>query len=124
MQTIFLISLGAIIEANLRYVLARSVARFIVSSFPLGTLAINFSASFVIGLFLIWTTERAIVDARWRTFVVVGFCATYSTYSSFAFETLVLIERNQWLQAGVYVLTMNVACLAAVLLGAVAARHL
>lgn len=79
LQTIFLISLGAIIGANLRHLPARSVARFIVSSFPLGTLAINFSASFIIGLFLIWTTKRAIVDARWRTFIVVAFCATYST---------------------------------------------
>jgi len=105
LQTIFLISLGAIIGANLRYLLARSVARLVVSSFPWGT--INLSASFILGLFLIWTTERVVVDPRWRSFIVIGFCATYSTYSSFAFETLVLIERNQWLNAVVYVLITN-----------------
>ena len=101
MQTILLISLGAIIGANLRYLLARSVARLVVSSFPWGT--INLSASFILGLFLIWTTERVVVDPRWRSFIAVGFCATYSTCSSFAFETLVLIERNQWFNAAVYV---------------------
>ncbi|MCZ2154477.1 MAG: CrcB family protein [Bryobacterales bacterium] len=61
---------------------------------------------------------------RWRSFIAIGFCATYSTYSSFAFETLVLIERNQWFNAAVYVLIMNVACLVAVVLGAAAARSL
>lgn len=124
MQTILVISLGAIIGANLRYVLGRLVTRLVAASFPFGTLVINISASFILGLFLIWTTERVVVDSRWRAFIAVGFCATYSTYSSFAFETLVLIERDHWLQAAVYILTMNVACLIAVVLGAAAARSL
>ena len=124
MQTILLISLGAIIGANLRYFVAQYVARLIPSSFPYGTLIINISASFILGLFLIWTTERVLVDPRWRIFVATGFCATYSTYSSYAFETFALFEKGQWLVAGLNILATNVVCFVAVVLGAIVARSL
>ncbi len=124
MQTVLLISLGAIIGANLRYFVAQSVAKLIPSSFPLGTLLINFTASFILSLFLIWTTERVLADPRWRLFIAVGFCATYSTYSSYAFETFALFERGQWMFAAVNILASNVACFIAVVLGAMLARSL
>ena len=124
MQTILLISLGAIIGANLRYFVAQYVAKLIPSSFPYGTLIINISASFILGLFLIWTTERVLADPRWRLFVATGFCATYSTYSSYAFETFALFEKGQWLVAGLNILATNVVCFVAVVLGAVVARSL
>jgi len=124
LQTILLISLGAIIGANLRYFVAQYVAKLIPSSFPYGTLIINISASFILGLFLIWTTERVLVDPRWRIFVATGFCATYSTYSSYAFETFALFEKGQWLMAGLNILATNVVCFVAVVLGAIVARSL
>ena len=124
MQTILLISVGAIIGVNLRYFVAQYVAKLIPSSFPYGTLVINISASFILGLFLIWTTERVLVDPRWRLFVATGFCATYSTYSSYAFETFALFEKGQWLVAGLNILATNVVCFVAVVLGAVVARSL
>src|ERR1700685_4050122 len=96
LQTVLLISLGAIIGANLRYFVAQYIAKLIPSTFPLGTLLINFTASFVLSLFLIWTTERVLADPRWRLFVAVGFCATYSTYSIYAVETFSLFEQGQW----------------------------
>ena len=119
-----LISLGAIIGANLRYFVAQHVAKLIPSSFPYGTLIINISASFILGLFLIWTTERVLVDPRWRLLMATGFCATYSTYSSYAFETFALFEKHQWLVAGLNILATNVVCFAAVMLGAIVARSL
>jgi fluoride exporter len=124
LQTVLLISLGAIIGANLRYFVAQSVAKLIPSSFPLGTLLINFTASFILSLFLIWTTERVLADPRWRLFIAVGFCATYSTYSSYAFETFALFEQGQWALAAVNILASNVVCFIAVVLGAMLARSL
>ncbi len=94
MQTILLISLGAVAGANLRYFVAQYVARIIPSSFPFGTLIINITASFVLGFFLIWTTERVLADPRWRLLIAVGFCGSYSTYSSYAFETFALFEQR------------------------------
>lgn len=124
MQTVFLISLGAIIGANLRYFVAQYVAKWIPSTFPFGTLVINISASFLLGLFLIWTTERVLVDPRWRMFFAVGFCATYSTYSSYAFETFALFEQGHLALALWNILATNVVCFVAVILGAALARAL
>ena len=124
MQTVLLISLGAVIGANLRYFVSQYVARVIPSSFPFGTLIINISASFILGFFLIWTTERVLADPRWRIFIAVGFCATYSTYSSYAFETFALFEKGQFPLAALNFLATNVVCFVSVVLGAVMARAL
>jgi fluoride exporter len=124
LQTVLLISAGAIIGANLRYFVAQYVARLIPSDFPLGTLIINITASFILGFFLIWTSERVLADPRWRMFIAVGFCATYSTYSSYAFETFALFEKGQFWLAAMNFLATNVVCFVSVVLGAVLARNL
>jgi CrcB protein len=124
LQTVFLISLGAIIGANLRYFVAQYVSRLIPSSLPFGTVIINISASFILGFFLIWTSERVLADPRWRMFIAVGFCATYSTYSSYAFETFALFEKGLFSLAALNFLVTNVVCFIAVALGASLARNL
>jgi fluoride exporter len=124
LQTILCISIGAVLGANLRYFVAQYVAKLVPTSFPLGTLIINLSASLVLGFFLVWTSERVLVDPRWRLFVAVGFCGAYSTYSSYAFETLALFEAGQFSFAALNVVITNVTCFVAVVLGAVLARAL
>jgi CrcB protein len=93
-------------------------------AFPIGTLIINISASFILGFFLIWTSERVLADPRWRMFIAVGFCATYSTYSSYAFETFALFENGQFSLVALNFLLTNVVCFVAVGLGAALARNL
>ncbi len=124
MRNILVISLGAILGANLRYLVAQFIARFAPSSFPFATLIINIAASFILGFVMIWTTERVLADPRLRIFIAVGFCATFSTYSSYAFETFALVEKGQLGLAGANLLLTNVACLLAVALGAALARAL
>jgi len=123
-QTVLLISLGAIIGANLRYFVAQYVSRLIPSSFPFGTLIVNISASFILGFFLVWTSERVLADPRWRIFFAVGFCATYSTYSSYAFETFALIETGRWTAAAWNILVTNAVCFLAVIAGGALARSI
>ena len=124
LRTVLLISLGAIIGANLRYFVAQYVSKLVPSIFPLGTLLINISASFILGFFLIWTTERVLADPRWRIFVAVGFCGTYSTYSTYAFETFALFEKGQFSLAALNFLLTNVVCFGSVVAGAALARSL
>jgi CrcB protein len=90
------ISLGAIVGANLRYWMSRAAARLLGPVFPFGTLGINVLGSFVVGFFLVWTSERVLVDPRWRLLVVVGFCGGYTTFSSYAYETMAFLEQGQW----------------------------
>ena len=124
MQTILWISLGAIVGANLRYLVAQQVAKLTSPGFPHGTLWINITGSFVLGFFLTWTTERVLADPRWRLLIAVGFCGGYTTYSSYAYETFVLLEQGQWFSATLNIVGSNLLCLLGVLLGAVLARSL
>lgn len=89
------ISIGAVVGTNLRYWMSRSAVRLLGPVFPYGTLTINLPGSFVLGFFLMWTTERATVDPRWRLLVAVGFCGGYTTFSSYPYETIAFFQQAQ-----------------------------
>ena len=118
------ISLGALFGANARWIISRWAAKYIGTIFPYGTLFINVTGSFVVGFFMIWSTERAIVDPRWRLLVVVGFCGAFTTFSSFAYETMAYFEQGQWMLLVTNFLANNLLCLAAALAGMAMARVL
>ena len=118
------IALGAVVGAGARYFISGYVARLFPSSFPYGTLLINVSGSLLLGFFLVWTGERVLADPRWRLLIAIGFCGSYTTFSSYAFETFGLFEQGQWLLVGLNVIASNVLCLFSVLAGAALARWL
>jgi fluoride exporter len=118
------ISLGAIVGANARYWMSRSALRLLGPVFPYGTLAINVLGSFVLGFFLAWITQRGIVDPRWRLLIAVGFCGGFTTFSSYAFESMALMEQGQWLLVATNIVSNNLLSLAAVVAGMALARLL
>jgi len=118
------ISLAAIVGANLRYLLSRLAARELGPIFPYGTLFINIVGSFIVGFFIIWTTERVLLDPHWRLLVVIGFCGSFTTFSSYAFETMAFFEQGQWGLMAVNILSNNLLCLAGALAGMALARVL
>ena len=124
MLAVFWISLGAVIGANARYFLSRWVTRHMDAAFPFGTLLINVTGSLVLGFFMIWTTERVLADPRWRLLIAIGFCGSYTTFSSYAFETMAYFEQGHWTLLAGNVIANNLLCLAAVLAGAALARAL
>ena len=118
------ISVGAIVGANARYLVSRYAVRMLGPVFPYGTLIINAAGSLIVGFFLVWTSERVLVDPRWRLLVVVGFCGSFTTFSSYAFETMVYFEQGQWLLLFTNILSNNLLCLGAALAGMALARVL
>jgi fluoride exporter len=118
------ISVGAVLGANLRYWMSRYALRLMGPVFPYGTLTINVLGSFVLGFFMAWTTERALVDPRWRLLIAVGFCGGYTTFSSYAYETMALVEHGQWTLVGWNFLANNVLACVAVVGGMAMARVL
>jgi fluoride exporter len=118
------ISLGAVLGANLRYWMSRYALRLMGPVFPYGTLTINVLGSFVLGFFMARTTERALVDPRWRLLIAVGFCGGYTTFSSYAYETMALVEQGQWALTGLNFLANNVLACVAVVAGMALARVL
>lgn len=122
MKDFLAISFAAIVGANLRYLISRLAAREFGSVFPFGTLAINIVGSFIVGFFVIWTTERVLLDPRWRLLVVVGFCGSFTTFSSYAFESMAYFEKGQWGLMLANVLGNNLLCLGGALAGMALAR--
>ena len=124
MIDILVISMGAIVGANARYLLSRFAAKELGPVFPYGTLFINIAGSLIVGFFVIWTAERVLADPRWRLLVVVGFCGSFTTFSSYAFETIAYFEQGQWLLMLTNVLANNLLCLGGALAGMALARVL
>jgi len=120
----FWIALGAATGASARYFLSGYVARTFSATFPYGTLLINITGSMALGFFLVLAGERVLLDPRWRFLVAIGFCGSYTTFSSYAFETFAYMEQGQWLLVAVNVMASNALCLAAVVAGAAIARGL
>ena len=116
------ISLGAIVGANARYIISRYASKLLNPSFPYGTLLINVVGSAIAGFFMIWTTERVLIDPRWRLLVVVGFCGSFTTFSSYAYETMASFEQGQWHLLLTNILTNNLLCLIGALAGMALAR--
>lgn len=94
------------------------------SAFPYGTLAINLSGSFVLGLFMTVVADRFTISPNWRFFFPIGFVGAYTTFSTYEFETLALMQRGSFILAGANVVGSALAGLLAVWLGSVAARLL
>jgi fluoride exporter len=114
----FAASLGAIA----RFVLSSACGRFFGTGFPVGTFIINISASLALGWFMTVTDHRIIVSDTVKIAVAIGFIGTYSTFSTFAYETDSLLESGSGIKALVNVLGSLVGGIVAVRLGAALGR--
>lgn len=97
MEKFLIISAGAVLGANARYLISDWAARKFGVRFPYGTFIINLTGSLLIGLFLTLATERFVVDPRLRLFITIGFLGAYTTFSTYAYESFTLIYQGQWL---------------------------
>ena len=91
------ISLGGILGANSRYLLANWAAQRLGAGFPYGTFIINISGAFVLGLFMAFLQDRAFIHAQYRLFFATGFCGAYTTFSTFTYESLRLFQDGSFL---------------------------
>ena len=96
MEKVLWISLGAVLGANLRYWVGDWAAQRFGTGFPYGTLLINLSGSFLLGLIVSMSMENFIIDPRLRVLLTIGFMGSYTTFSTYAYESIALISQGQW----------------------------
>ena len=121
-----LVMLGGALGTGARFWASGFVAQRFGEFFPLGTLLVNVSGSFVIGFFAAITDPQGVflVPYRFREFFMIGICGGYTTFSSFSLQTLDLAQDGDWLRAGLNVFFSVVSCLVAVWLGRILALTL
>src|SRR6201987_3421617 len=100
---IFLIALFGAIGTLARYGLQGVVQIRMGGAFPYGTLLINLSGCFLLGLIGQLTLNRMLVSADMRMAIAVGFFGGYTTFSSFGWETAKMLEDGEWLRASTYI---------------------
>jgi len=106
-----------------RYVAASAIMTRFGGKFPLGTLAINVTGSFLIGFLMTMLTERFQLDPQWRLLLVVGFVGGYTTFSSFEWETFTAVRDGALWAAMLNIVSSVVLGYMAVWLGVMLARR-
>jgi len=100
---IFLIALFGAAGTLARYGLQGVVQIRMGGTFPYGTLLINLTGCFLLGLIGQLTLNRMVISPDWRIAIAVGFFGGYTTFSSFGWETAKMLEEGEWLRASTYV---------------------
>ncbi len=113
-----IVGLGGFIGAILRYWISAWIQSGIVS-FPLGTLGVNFIGSFLLALIMYVSEYRGLVGMETRLFLTIGVLGSFTTMSTFSFESMKLLEQNQYILFGLNLMGTVTLCLLAVYLGKV-----
>jgi CrcB protein len=122
MFSYLLVGIGGAAGRILRFWLGGLIANTKIGAvFPVNTLVINITGSFVIGIFGAMTSPENRFNPHWRSMAVqllmVGLCGGYTTFSSFSLQTLNLVRDGEWLFAGLNVVLSVVLCLVGVWIG-------
>jgi CrcB protein len=124
LQKYLLIALGGALGSIARYWVGATVTNRLGTKFPYGTLAINLTACVIIGFALTFLGKRAGMSSTWRYLVPMGFVGAYSTFSTYEWETMSLLQTGGLPVAALYAFGSLVLGLAAVWCGMLAAEFL
>src|SRR5271170_4490684 len=111
---VLFVALGGAIGSTVRYLVTGWFAARFGLAFPYGTFVINVTGSFIIGFFLAVAQERVSLSGYWRLFFAVGVVGGYTTFSTFEYEAVRLLQEGQMLLAASYLV-------GSVMLGAIGA---
>jgi CrcB protein len=120
--TLLLVGAGGFFGAIARYVVDGWVTTATGGRFPWGTLLINVTGSFVLGLLFALSIERGVLPAAIRPPILIGFIGAYTTFSTFTLETWRLVEDGSYVLAAGNVVGSIVLGLVAVIAGLAVGR--
>ena len=102
-MTYLLVFLGGGIGAALRHAVNIGAARWLGAAFPFGTLTVNVTGSFVMGLIAGYFAFKGDASQHWRLFLTTGILGGYTTFSAFSLDAALLWERHEMGLAALYV---------------------
>jgi len=119
LKTYFAIMCGGAFGTAMRYWLSGFLASRYGETFPVGTLVVNITGCFVIGLFNTLTGPEGSImtSSLTRQVVMIGILGGYTTFSSFSLQTLNLLQDGEWLRAGMNIFLSVLLCMVGVFLG-------
>lgn len=122
-MTLLVVGLGGAFGAVSRYLTSGWVQEWAGSFFPWGTMAVNVLGSLLLGFLMVWLQATA-ASAEVRGLITVGFLGSFTTFSTFSYETTAMLRDGEWWRAGGYTVGSVVLGLMAVGLGAFLAAAL
>ena len=124
MNQLLAIAIGGAVGATLRFIVSTNVHRLLGRDFPYGTLTVNVLGSLLMGFLFIMLVERQISSIELRSGLLFGVLGAFTTFSSFSFETLALLESGDWANALINVFMSITCCLLATWVGLGIGRQL
>jgi CrcB protein len=124
MKVFWAVAIGAAAGGLARHYFGAFIQQRTAIDFPIGTFVINVTGSFLIGLFMRYALQTTWVSPEMRMLLTTGFCGGYTTFSTFSYDTLLLINDGEYGRATLYVVASVVIALAATMLGVAAANKL
>ena len=122
-RSILLVGVGGFLGSVARYLVAATLAGYQLS-FPYATLGVNIAGCFLIGVIFALSDRGQLLSPEWRIFLTTGFCGGFTTFSTFSYETLRLMQDGEHFYFVLYISTSVLACLAATYLGIILIRSL
>ena len=117
MTQLFLIFIGGGLGSLVRFFIGKAIQESIEKTFPFGTLGVNILASLVLGFFLGMIETKNLNNLNYRALIAIGFCGGFSTFSTFANDTLQLLQNNRLLDAFLNVMLNVVLCVSFTFIG-------
>ncbi|ANI88954.1 hypothetical protein A9P82_06385 [Arachidicoccus ginsenosidimutans] len=102
MKPILFVGLGGAIGSICRYLAQVGISKIIALTFPLGTFIVNIAGCFIIGLLYGLATRQAWFTAEWRLFLITGICGGFTTFSSYSYESVSLMNQGNYLYFVLY----------------------
>ena len=121
MNLVWYVAVGSAVGGASRFALSSFIQQR-AGTFPMGTLIINITGSLILGFVMRYALGSTSVSAEARALLTTGFCGGYTTFSTFSYETIALMEDGDYRRAAMYVVASVVVSLAATFLGILAAN--